>query len=154
MPTDLEQLLDRERVVDTVTRLFIATDQRDWDAVERCFADRVRFDMSSVGGADAVVTPREIASGWQQGLAPLQALHHQAGNFRVRVDDGRATAFCYGIAYHYRPRMTGSSTRVFVGTYDFELVRQDAAAEPDWRIDAMRFTLKFLDGNPALEMPE
>ena len=47
MPTHLEQLLDRERVVDTVTRLFIATDQRDWDAVERCFADRVRFDMSA-----------------------------------------------------------------------------------------------------------
>ena len=152
-PVEVEQLFARERIVDRITELFISTDRKDWPAVERCFTDQVRFDMSSVGGAPLRSVPaREIAAGWEQGLAAIHAIHHQAGNFRVRVGGARATASCYGIAYHYKPRKSGGSTRVFVGSYDFELLQQDGG--DDWRISAMRFTLKFLDGNPNLEAPE
>jgi hypothetical protein len=42
---------------------------------------------------------------------------------------------------------------VFVGDYEFGLVR-DATVAPGWRITAMRFNLKFLDGNAALEAAE
>ncbi len=38
-------------------------------------------------------------------------------------------------------------TRVFVGSYDFGLRRQDGR----WRIDRFRFNLKYLDGNLELE---
>ena len=154
--TTLADLLDREAVIERITALFLATDRRDWTAVERCFTPEVRFDMSSAGGGpEATLGAGDIAAGWHAGLAPMEHVHHQAGNFVVRVAGDRAEAFCYGIAYHHRARADGRSVRVFVGSYDFSLERgDDAEGASPWRIAAMRFTLKFIDGNPALEAAE
>jgi SnoaL-like domain len=96
------------------------------------------------------VSAQTIIDGWEQGLRPLRAVHHQSGNFRVRVDSTRAEAFCYGIAYHYLPRASGESTRTFVGSYDFQLEKEGGR----WRIGAFRFNLKFITGNLELETPE
>ena len=154
-PAQFSALLDRERVVALVTELFLATDRRDWAGVEGCFAPAVAFDMSSVGaGPEASRSPREIAAGWRDGLAGVEHIHHQAGNFVVTLAGDEAAVGCYGIAYHYRARRDGRNTRVFVGSYDFRLVRDAEGAEAPWRITAMRFALKFVDGNPALEAPE
>ena len=144
-------LLEREVIVAVVTELFLATDRKDWAAVERLFAPRVRFDMSSVGGAaEAAATPQQIASGWRTGLDPIEQVHHQAGNFVVHLDGASAEVFCYGIAYHFRRRADGRNTRVFVGSYNFQLEQFEKA----WRITAMRFNLKFIDGNPDLGGPD
>lgn len=154
-PSQLRAILDRERVVAVVTELFLATDRRDWTGVEACFAPTVTFDMSSVGaGPEASRSAREIAAGWREGLAGVEQIHHQAGNFVVTLAGDEAAVSCYGIAYHYRGRRDGRNTRVFVGSYDFRLARDGERAEAPWRITAMRFALKFVDGNPALEAPE
>jgi hypothetical protein len=154
-PSSLADLLAHAGVVARITELFLATDRKDWSAVERCFTPDVAFDMSSVGGAPpATVRAGEIAAGWRTGLAPIEHVHHQAGNFVVRVTGERADAFCYGIAYHHRARRDGRSTRVFVGSYDFGLAREGAGDPSPWRITAMRFTLEFIDGNAALEAAE
>ena len=39
----LADLLDRERIVDRITELFLATDRKDWSAVEACFTPSVEF---------------------------------------------------------------------------------------------------------------
>lgn len=138
----------RHEVIEAIDTLFIATDEKDWATVRECFAEQVQFDMSSAGGGAAGVrTGAEIAAGWEQGLAPIQAVHHQAGNYRVTVGGDRAKASCHGIAYHYLPNPSGRNTRTFVGTYALELRR-----EPDrWRITSFRYNLKFVDGNLELE---
>jgi len=144
----IDDLIARQEVIEAIDELFIATDHKDWAAVRAVLAPRVMFDMESTGGGPAAErTGEEIAAGWEQGLAPIQAIHHQAGNYRVRVEGDRAEAFCYGIAYHYLPKQDGRSTRVFVGSYAFELER-DAAR---WRITSFRYNLKFIDGNAELE---
>jgi hypothetical protein len=66
----------------------------------------------------------------------------------VRVYGSRAAAFCYGVAWHYRPHPSGRNTRTFVGSYDFELERDEGGR---WRITSFRFNLKFIDGNAELE---
>lgn len=141
------ELLDRERVVDVINALFIATDRRDWAAVRACFAEDVRFDMTSLaGGEPAVLTPADIAAAWESGLAPIEVVHHQAGNYRVTLRGDEADASCYGIAFHYRRVASGRNTRTFVGSYDFHLRRKAGG----WVIDAFRFNFKFLDGNADL----
>ena len=143
-------LLAREAIVDTITTLFVATDTRDWERVRACLAPQVHFDMTSLAGGDPqTLTPDAIAAAWEQGLRPIEQVHHQAGNFRVRVEPGgrEATASCYGIAYHYRRHPSGRNTRVFVGSYDFGL-REDGGR---WRITSFRFGAKFVDGNLELE---
>jgi 3-phenylpropionate/cinnamic acid dioxygenase small subunit len=145
----LDTIVTRQQIVDLVTELFVATDQRDWAAVKRCFADRVLFDMSSLGAGPATHrSPEEIAAGWAAGLEPIEALHHQAGNFRVTAYEERATASCYGIAFHFRRTRSGHDTRTFVGSYAFMLER---GGHHGWRITSFRFDLKFIDGNPRLE---
>ena len=148
MSDPLSDLADKDAIVDLIVRLFIGTDNRDWAAVESCFAPTVHFDMSSVGAGPAVDrSPRQIIAAWEEGLRPLEAVHHQAGNHRVTIEGDRATAFCYGVAFHYRRTHSGRNTRTFVGSYDFGLQRSTSV----WRIDSFRFNLKFLDGNLELE---
>lgn len=148
MAREIATLLEKQAVVDVITRLFVATDNKDWRAVEACLADEVLLDMSSMGaGPPARVPARSIVEGWEAGLRPLRAIHHQAGNHLVEIDGDRATAFCYGIASHYLPNPTGRNTRTFVGSYDLELEKRDGA----WRINLFRFNLKYREGNLDLE---
>jgi hypothetical protein len=145
---DLDALDARQQIVDVITDLFVATDERDGPAVIACFTPDVHFDMSSMGGGPAASMRAEaIAAAWKQGLAPLAAVHHQAGNFRVRLRGDEADASCYGIASHYRPHPSGRNTRVFVGTYDFGLRREGGR----WRIALFRFRLKYAEGNLELD---
>lgn len=145
---DLKTLVDKQQIVEALTDLFVATDRRDWAAVRACLADEVLFDMSSLGGPPPARTRgADIARSWETGLAPLAALHHQVGNFRVWPSGDQADAFCYGIALHYRPNPSGRNTRTFVGSYAFGLRR----SEGRWRIDRFRFDAKWIEGNLELE---
>jgi SnoaL-like protein len=147
---ELTGLLERERVIETITRLFVATDERDWPTVRACLTAEVLFDMRSLTGTPAgLVAADTIVRGWEEGLRPLRSVHHQAGNFRVIVDGESARAFCYGVAFHHRPHPSGRNTRTFVGSYDFHLSKEDGY----WRIDQFRFNAKFVDGNLELEKP-
>jgi hypothetical protein len=143
----LELLFDKDQITETINRLFVSTDNRDWPKVQECFANQVLFDMTSLaGGAPATLRPQQITAAWEQGLKPLKAVHHQSGNFLIEVREHDADAFCYGIASHYLPNPSNRNTRVFVGSYDFHLVRDGGR----WRIDRFRFNLKYVDGNPEL----
>ena len=141
-------LLHKDRIIDRINELFVATDQKAWARVADCFTAEAMLDMHSLGGQPPQRLPATaIAAGWEKGLAMLEAVHHQAGNYRVDLHGDEATAFCYGVAFHYRRTTSGRNTRMFVGSYDFHLVLR----EGDWRIDSFKFNAKFVDGNMNLE---
>lgn len=144
---DQTYLIEKDSITTVLNELFLATDLRDWPRLEACFSAKVKFDMSSAGGQKAEVSPADISAGWKEGLKTLQAIHHQIGNLRVVVAGGSANASCYGIAFHYLPNPTGQNTRIFVGDYDFELQKESDS----WKVSAMTFNLKFIDGNKELE---
>jgi hypothetical protein len=148
MNSELEKVIDRTRIVETINRLFIGTDNRDWELVKSCFAQNVLFDMSSLSGnAPEELTPDVIVGAWDSGLKPLQAIHHQAGNYLVDIDGAKAKAFCYAVASHYLPNKSGRNTRSFVGSYEIGLSKENGR----WRITRFKFNLKYIDGNPDLE---
>jgi hypothetical protein len=143
-----ENFFEKEKAKETVNQLFVSTDNRNWEKAKFLFADEVLFDMTSMVGGDPVkLTPEEITASWDKGLKPLKAIHHQTGNYIVRVNQNEAEVFCYGIAYHYLPNKTNQNTRIFVGSYNFHLIREGE----DWQIDKFKFNLKFIEGNPELE---
>jgi hypothetical protein len=145
---EIARLNEQNEVIAVGNRLFICTDNRDWQCVKDVFAPEVQFDMTSLtGGQPENRTPQQITDMWEQGLKSLQALHHQAGNYQVTIKGNEADMFCYGIAYHYLPNPTNQNTRVFVGSYNFHLVKGDAG----WKIDKFKFNLKFIEGNKNLE---
>ena len=80
----LEALLDKDAIGAVLTRLFVATDERDWAAVQACFDASVVFDMTSLGAPKAVtLSPAQIADAWRDGLRPIESVHHQVGNVRI-----------------------------------------------------------------------
>ncbi|MEM9340944.1 MAG: nuclear transport factor 2 family protein [Bacteroidota bacterium] len=130
----------------TVTGLFIATDQRDWQTVQQSFSDEVVLDYSSMNGHPASkLTPAQIIDAWKGVLPGFEHTHHQLGNFRTQVDGNKAAVFCYGTASHYLSDPTGNLW-IVVGTYDFELEQQQGA----WKITSMTFHYKYQDGNTSL----
>ena len=131
---------------ETVTRLFIATDQQDWDQVSQSFATDVLLDYSSMNGSPAAtLTPEQIISAWKGILPGFEQTHHQVGNFISSENGERAEVFCYGTATHYLTHKNGNVWTV-VGSYDFGLSKAAGA----WKITSMKFNFKYQDGNTAL----
>ncbi|MBI2390708.1 MAG: nuclear transport factor 2 family protein [Deltaproteobacteria bacterium] len=144
----LRELLDQRDVVDVVIALFVATDARDWDRVEACLSDPVILDMTSLaGGAPQPLSPAQVSAGWREGLRPIDHVHHQVGNFVVRVRGDEADVACHGIAFHHRAIGGPDNVRTFVGTYDLHLRRTGGR----FRIDAFKFDARFVTGNLQLE---
>ncbi len=128
-------------------KFFIFTDNRDWEKLEQVFDSQVLFDMTSLaGGTPTMIGSKDITSAWDKGLKPLKAIHHQVGNYLVKVNGNSAEVFCYGIAIHYLPNSNNQNTRTFVGSYNLRLQKKDR-----WVIDQFKFNLKYIDGNQNLE---
>jgi hypothetical protein len=145
LDTEIRALVDRRRIEDVVTRLFVFTDRLDWtNLIEKCLADDVLFDMSSLTGETPTRLPaKEVADKWEAGLRPLKAVHHQMGNLLVTISDSRAVATCYATATHYLPSEGEESTKTFFGGYELGLVRTIRG----WRIDSFHYASKFVVGN-------
>jgi len=143
----VQLLSDQNDVTAAADRLFICTDNRDWQCVKDVFAPEVLFDMTSLaGGQPSKLTPQQIVDGWDKGLKNLTAIHHQGGNYQVTIIGNEADLFCYGIAFHYLPTPSNQNTRTFVGSYNFHLIRTAAG----WKIDRFKYNLKYIDGNKDL----
>jgi hypothetical protein len=143
----VQLLTDQNNVIAEANRLFICTDNRNWQCVKDIFAPEVLFDMTSLtGGQPSKLALQQIIDSWEQGLKNLKAIHHQAGNYQVTLKGNEADLFCYGIAFHYLPNPSNQNTRTFVGSYNFHLIRTDAG----WKIDRFKFNLKYIDGNKDL----
>ncbi len=129
------QILDRLAVQDAVNELFRAVDLSDWRQARVLFAEKVNLDMPDlIGGEPGEVPAKGVVEAWARWLEPVQGVHHQTGNFGIRVLEFGAYVTCYVTATRYDPEQ--QKTIVYrVGNYDFHFVRQ----EQGWKIDAMRF---------------
>jgi hypothetical protein len=59
MPRSSDYLFEKDKISELINNLFIFTDKLDWNNVEKCFAEKVHFDMISMGAESALVlSPR------------------------------------------------------------------------------------------------
>ena len=142
-------MTEREKIVETVNKLFIYTDEQNWDGLqEEVFTVTVFLDMTSMGGTDSNVTSAAICDMWNEGFKDLDAVNHLAGNYLVNVvSDQTADVFAYATATHYKEAAKNGTTREFVGPYDLKL----SNTAMGWRIYSMKYNLKYSQGNMLLE---
>lgn len=137
----------QQAILDTIHRLFIYTDSRNWDALKDCFQEAFVLDYSSMNGvAPMTTTPEQVIDNWSNFLPGFEATHHQISNPIIRLEGWRASAFCNGTAAHFLPNPSGQNVWTVYGTYDFELQQNNA----QWRVSKMAFRFKFQDGNLQL----
>lgn len=143
----MNTLTIREQIIETVHKLFIFTDSREWNKLQdEVFTESVFFDMSSLGNEAKMSSAKSICETWEAGFAELTAVNHLAGNLLVSVKDEQADVFAYATATHYKSSATMGKTREFVGTYDLHF----ALTDKGWRIDKFKYNLKYMNGNLEL----
>lgn len=131
----------------TVTKLFIAADNKDWPQAKNYFHSTVRLDYSSMNGQNASdLTADDIIDSWKAILPGFTHTHHQIGNLTEEISGNSARVTCYGTASHYLEDANGNLWTV-VGTYDFLL---DKTQEEEWKVTAMTFHYKYQEGNTSL----
>ncbi len=132
---------------DVVINMFVATDNRDWDVVEKSFNSKVSLDYSSMNGRPAAkMSAKQIIASWKGILPGFDATHHQLGNFQVSYRGDAAYLSCYGTASHHL-KDNEASLWVVVGTYDFDLIKDGS---DNWKISSMKFNFKYQHGNTLL----
>ena len=144
-----QQFTEREQIIEVVNKLFVFTDNQEWTKLQDAvFTSEVELDMTSMGAEQVErVAAREICNRWEKAFEELDAIHHQAGNYLVNIEDDEATVHAYSIASHYKESAKKGKTREYVGDYEFHLVKQ----LQDWKIDKFKYNLKYSTGNMTLE---
>lgn len=142
------QFTEREQIVEIVNKLFVYTDNQEWTKLQdEVFTSNIELDMISMGAEKSeIVSSREICYRWEKAFEELDAIHHQAGNYIVKVDGDRADVYAYAIASHFKAGAKKGKTREFVGSYDFHLTKTLGG----WRIDKFKYNLQYSTGNMAL----
>jgi hypothetical protein len=141
-------MTEREQIIETVNKLFIYTDYQEWDKLQsEVLTESVYLDMSSMGADAAELSAKEICEAWREGFSGLDAVNHLAGNYLVNLDGDRARVFAYATATHYRADAKQGQTRDFVGSYNFELLKDSGS----WKISVFKYNLKYTAGNLDLK---
>lgn len=137
----------RSEIIETVNKLFIYIDDRQWDKLcKEVFTPKVYLDMSSLGGDKTTKSCEEICQMWEEGFSDIDEVNHLAGNYIVETERNEATVFAYATAAHFKASATKGTTREFVGSYDLHMTLKANG----WRIDKMKYNLRFMSGNQSL----
>lgn len=139
--------MNYQQIIETVSRLFIATDSRNWNDLKNIFDTNVLLDYSSMtGGEPSNLSPDQIIDSWKAFLPGFDSTHHQLGNFIVKEHGHHADVFCYGTASHYLINPSGYNVWTVVGSYNIKLNFDGE----NWKVTMMKFNFKYMDGNSDL----
>ena len=139
----------RENIVETINKLFIYTDSKNWIGLqEEVFSEIVFLDMMSLGGSAEEMSSKSICDIWNEGFKNIDHVNHLAGNYLVTIKtEKEASVFAYATATHFKESAKNGKTREFVGTYDFKL----RLINDSWKIYSFTYNLKYLVGNLQLK---
>jgi hypothetical protein len=141
MDPALQQLVDRQAIVDLTVAYTYALDTKDWDALDQVFTpDATAFLTEELNGREA------IKARVRRALEGLDVSQHLIGNHQIDIEGDRATGRCYLQAQHVRDAAPGPPNFIVAGRYDDRYVRT-----PDgWRVERRALTIMWTEGNPAV----
>src|SRR5262245_4363119 len=94
---------DRALIVDSVARLGLLVDRRDWKALEALFTPEVRVDYTSLFGGSAETKKRSaLVGGWAEFLPSFSKTQHLIGVGAVDLDGDSARVVAPVVAWHFK----------------------------------------------------
>lgn len=116
---DIQELSDRQEIVDLITRYTRAIDTGDYGDLVNVFASDAVLDYTSVGGPRDV---RDEVMGWlAQGLAGFARVQHLIGQVSITLAGTGPDRTALATAYFYNPMVVvapdGTESVVEVGGY-------------------------------------
>jgi hypothetical protein len=149
----LRQLIDERAVLQVVTRLARAQDDRDFVAYRDCLDEQVLMNQPMVQGPGAQGRkPIPIAADtWCRTVATIfarfDATQHQLSNHLIEVNGQSARCRMDVTAAHIVRDATQARECVVCGRYDMRLVRRD---DGKWRITERILERHFLTGDVSM----
>jgi hypothetical protein len=152
---EIQYLIDRVKIVETVKRLTFHMDRKDWQSYEAEFADQVEVDFTQTafGGKTPRLAPRaQWAAAVKSGLDRFFETQHFASNYFVEIDGDHATTITYYIARHFLKGPDGAKHVLDEGGYyTHGFVKVDGA----WKVNRNKLTPLWEQGDPqALKLAQ
>ena len=139
LPTEVQQLLDKDAIEELVYEWDYLTDERadTADVIETYCTDDVIYDAGPLGSAEGKAAFIEVAEGlWDE---EVMFTRHMRSNPVIDVDGDDAT----GKWYAEIPSITADGDAIWVqGTYEIDFRR----VEGDWKIS--KYTFDFAYATP------
>ena len=146
----LQWLVDRALIVETVYLYATAVDSRDFALYRSIFTDEIDVDFSSYFSSDQGGRPGWVtmpADTWVASVrgvfAALEATQHSLSNPRVVIEGDVATCEIYVQADHFLANREGDNYHTVGGFYTHTLVRTTAG----WRLNRIKLTVRWQRGN-------
>jgi SnoaL-like domain len=140
-----QQVRDRQEIIDTINRIGLTADLRDWSACQACFSQSVEVDYTSLmGGEPNIIAPDALTKQWQSFFdSTFKTTQHLIGSHSVTHSGNSATCLSQFQAHHVLLNPTEEKTWTLGGFYIHELVRTDDA----WLVRKMKMTWTWEAGS-------
>jgi hypothetical protein len=144
-------LSQRQEIEETVDRLGLHLDAKEWLELGEILAEIVELDYVSLfGGQVERLSRAEVIDRWKTQLPPLKATQHIITNLHITIKaDNTADCAANVLATHVRPNPLGDALWTVGGRYDFQLVHDGGR----WKISAIKLTVLWTTGNPQVVSP-
>ncbi|MFP6639958.1 MAG: nuclear transport factor 2 family protein [Myxococcota bacterium] len=136
-------IVERQAVIDVLSRYARGIDRRDADLYRSCLTDRIDVKMAQMGGpdmaADDWVTEAFTAS------ARYTSTQHLITNHDVQFPDGAGGDRALCVAYLQAQHWTEEESMLLGGRYDHELRRENGA----WRLHRLGLHIDWVEMTPS-----
>jgi SnoaL-like domain len=141
----VQQVRDRQEIIDTINRIGLTADFRDWSACQACFAESVEVDYTSLmGGEPNIISSDTLTKQWQLFFdRTFKTTQHLIGSHSVTPSGNSATCLSQFQAHHVLINPTEERTWTLGGFYVHELVRTIDV----WRVHKMKMTWTWEAGS-------
>ncbi len=144
---NLQWLIDRTDIVDTINKYATGIDLRDWELYRSIFADEAEFDFSTFEGQPpSVMKADDWVAQVRSVLSGFDSTQHVLTNHVVEIDGDRATTTVYMKAEHFLANKLGDNSIALGGYYNHALTR----TADGWKITKCKLTVTWNRGNRQL----
>jgi ketosteroid isomerase-like protein len=139
-----QQALARMEIIETVNKIGLMADLRNWTECRACFSNEVEFDYTSlIGGQPTTVNADTQIQQWKDFFtSTFKTTQHLIGSHAVTLNGDTATCISHFQAHHVFLDTNKGKTWTLGGTYHHELSR----TAQGWKVTKMKMTALWQEG--------
>ncbi|MEO0971171.1 MAG: nuclear transport factor 2 family protein [Cyanobacteria bacterium J06639_18] len=140
----IQQISDKIEIINTVNKIALMSDLRNWKDVLAEFTDKVEFDYTSLFGGEPIHVPAKLqVKEWEESFAKnFKITQHILGTHTVTLNENLATCISNFQAHHVFLEARKGQSWTLGGTYNHELTRLDGV----WKVNKMKMTVNWEEG--------
>lgn len=143
----LQALLDQTAIQCIRHDFARALDRKDWQLLTGLLAEEIAVDFTSFDMPAQVMHQQVLIDSFQHNLSrPGLVTQHLCSNFRITLDQHRATSVSHWVGHHFVPGLAGGEEFTLRAEYTDLLIQLNGR----WFIIGLTARKLFTTGNPQV----